>query len=149
MFAIEVPLGYAMPTELLTVIEQPSTRLTIAFVDDNLGVLEAFSSALNAYGHEVISATSGRELFKLLGGRMPDILISDYRLTDGETGLDLIVAARRLFRDNLPAILITGDTEPELIRTMATQDVSVCHKPIKMSDLDIIIRETVERNINT
>lgn len=149
MFAIEVPLGYAMPTELLTVIEQPSMRLTIAVVDDNLSVLEAFFSAMNAYGHEVISATSGRELFKLLGSRMPDILISDYRLADGETGLDLIVAARRLFTDNLPAILITGDTDPELLQAMAKQDITVCHKPLKMSDLDIIIRETVERNLNT
>jgi DNA-binding NtrC family response regulator len=150
MFAIEVPLGHGIiSTEVLAVIEQSSTRLTIAFVDDNLGVLEAFSSALNAYGHEVISAASGRELFKLFGSSKPDILITDYRLADGETGLDLILAARRLFADNLPAILITGDTGPELLQTMATQDVTVCHKPIKMSSLDIIIREAVGRNINT
>jgi PAS domain S-box-containing protein len=149
MFAIEVPLGHVMSTEVLTVIEQPSTRLTIAFVDDNLGILEAFSLALNAFGHEVISATSGRGLFKLLGSRKPDILVTDYRLADGENGLDLIVEARNLFTDNLPAILITGDTDPELLQTMAAHDVTVCHKPLKMLALDMLVREVVARNAST
>lgn len=148
MFAIEVPLGHSIAAKASPTIKPSPVRLTIALVDDNVSVLEAFSLAIKTFGHEVISATSGRELFNLLGNRIPDILISDYRLADGEIGLDLIATARRLFMCNLPAILVTGDTDPELLRKMAKQDVTICHKPLRISALDMMIRKLVSQNLS-
>ncbi|MDP3334775.1 MAG: PAS domain S-box protein, partial [Methylococcaceae bacterium] len=149
MFAIEVPLGHTISVKELTVIRQPLVRQKIALVDDNVDILEAFSLALTAFGYEVVSATNRHDIFKLLGGSRPDILISDYRLADDENGLDLISAARRLFTDNLPAILITGDTDPVLLGTIVNQGVTVYHKPLKMLALDIIIQEVLAREVST
>lgn len=139
MFAIEIPLGRAIHVEKTPISKPPSMGLKIGFVDDNAGVLEAFTFALNSFGYEVIAATSGRELFEHLGNQKPDILISDYRLGVGENGLDLIATARARFGDDLPAILITGNTDPELLRAISTHRISVCHKPLKIAALEAVI----------
>jgi len=143
MFAIEIPQGQAIPAEETPISKPPSMRLKIGLVDDNAGVLEAFTFALNTFGHDVIAAMNGRELFERLGNQKPDILISDYRLAEGANGLELITASRAIFGNNLPAILITGDTDPELLCTMAKQGVTVCHKPLKIAALEVAIRELV------
>ncbi|MEO6030310.1 MAG: hybrid sensor histidine kinase/response regulator, partial [Burkholderiaceae bacterium] len=40
----------------------------------------------------------------------PDLLIVDFRLEDGRTGIDAIKALRARFGPALPAILVTGST---------------------------------------
>jgi CheY-like chemotaxis protein len=49
-------------------------------------------------------------------GRPPDIIISDYRLRDGRTGIDVIERIRRTFCTPIPAFLISGDTAPDRLR---------------------------------
>jgi PAS domain S-box-containing protein len=147
MFAIEIPQGKLVQVEAITKSMSPITGLRIALVDDNAGVLEAFTLALNIFGHQVVAAANGRALFELLGNQKPDILISDYRLSDGENGLDLIEAARAIYGDNLPAILATGDTDPELLRTISTNRISVCHKPLKIAALAAAILELMEPKV--
>jgi CheY-like chemotaxis protein len=147
MFAIEIPQGKMIPVEETPIAKPPSISLKIGLVDDNASVLEAFTFALNSFGYEVIAATSGKELFEQLGNQKLDILISDYRLADSKNGLDLVAEARRLFTYNLPAIIITGDTDPELLSTMAKHGVTVCHKPLKIAALEAVIRELVKPKV--
>lgn len=144
MFAIEIPQGQAIPVEETPISKPPLMGLKIGLVDDNAGVLEAFTFALNSFGYEVIAATSGKELFEQLGNKKPDILISDYRLAEGMNGLDLVAAARGLFTGKLPAILITGDTDPEVLCSMAKHGVTVCHKPLKIAALEAVILELMK-----
>lgn len=147
MFAIEIPQGQMIPVEETPITKPPLTGLKIALVDDNAGVLEAFTFALNSFGYEVIAATREKELFEQLGNQKPDILISDYRLSEGMNGLDLVAAVRGLFTGKLPAILITGDTDPEVLSTMAKHGVTVCHKPLKIAALEAVIRELVKPKV--
>jgi FixJ family two-component response regulator len=35
----------------------------------------------------------------------------------------------------VPAILVTGDTDPKLVRSMADRGIVVLHKPVDMEDL--------------
>ena len=107
-------------------------------------VLEATSFALTAMGHQVIAAESELDLLKNIGYHEPDILISDYRLADNKTGLDLILKARKVFGEDLPAILITGDTDPKLIKLFAKHKIKVCYKPLKIDVLNNLISEVLE-----
>lgn len=109
--------------------------LRVALVEDNTMVREAFAHALEAAGHQVIAAASGTALLARLDGVPPDILVSDYRLGLGETGFDVIAAARAEAKTDLPAILITGDTDPQLLRRMADQGIVVLHKPMALETL--------------
>ena len=98
-------------------------------------VLHALELALAGLGHEVIAAASGKELMQGLGNGAPDIVVADYRLAAEETGYDVIGAVRAAFRADLPAVLITGDTDPKLLRSMADRGVVVQHKPLKIDAL--------------
>lgn len=142
MFAIEVPV--AQPREfLLPVVARLSVprRLSIALVEDNDAVRQALVAALEGAGHHVVSATSGSELRVKLGKEVPGILVSDYRLCHDETGLDVIAAARAIFGDDIPAILLTGDTDPSLVRNMADRGIVVLHKPVELEDLEACLED--------
>ena len=143
MFAIEIPRGDISLISSSSEQGAVAGRWRIALVDDNPMVLEATLFALTTMGHEVIAGDSELAIFKSLGHQIPDIVISDYRLADHRTGLDLISKARALFGKDLPAILITGDTDPKLIKLFADRKIMVCYKPLKMEALRNLIDEVM------
>lgn len=145
MFAIEVPHGRASrPFTAVAPLAAPRA-LRIALVEDNPLVLQALTLALKREGHEVVAATGGRLLLEQMGERRPDIVISDYRLPQKETGFEVIKDVRELFGDALPALIITGDTDPALVRSMADRGIAVLYKPLQMDALQIFIRDAAER----
>ena len=133
MFAVELPPGHAVAA--VAEPAAPGRALRIALVEDNPAVLEALAYSLQALGHEVIAAVRGAALFTHLDGHAPDLVISDYRLADRETGLDVIRAARGAFGAELPAIIITGDTDPKLMRTIGAAGIELQHKPLALDAL--------------
>ena len=143
MFAVELPPGQplAPPTPPLTAPPATQSRI-VALVDDNTPVRLALVRALEAMGHVVFATASGAELLRHLGEQTPDVVISDYRLSAGETGFDVINAVRAVFGAELPAGIITGDTNPALMRSMTKRGVTVHYKPLKIDALERLIRET-------
>jgi CheY-like chemotaxis protein len=85
----------------------------------------------------VVAATSGPKALRQLASctRPPDVLICDYRLRDGETGITATAAIRNEFNTDIPALLITGDTNPEEIRAIAASGLAVLHKPLREEEL--------------
>jgi CheY-like chemotaxis protein len=61
---------------------------------------------------------------------MPDLIISDYRLTDGHTGIEAIQRLRSAFHAPIPAFLITGDIAPERLREASANGFHLLHKPV-------------------
>lgn len=133
MFALELPLGEQSP--IVQPAKQEIPRRHIAVVDDNLLVLNAMVEALMRLGHHITAASSGQELLEKLGEQAPDIVVSDFRLAKGQSGFDVIEDARAHFGEELPALLVTGDTDPNLIRSMADRGIIVQHKPLKIDTL--------------
>jgi CheY-like chemotaxis protein len=137
MFAVELPPGTT--ARRLAGARVKARALRIALVEDNPRVRQALVYALSGNGHELVAAGTGQELLSELAGHAPDILISDYRLGDGETGFDVVTAVRAAFGDTLPALLITGDTDPKLMRSMASRGIVVQHKPLDIEALQACI----------
>ncbi len=136
MFAVEVPHAERQEIPPPVVPQERDYRpLRIALVEDNDAVRLAIVLALRGIGHQVVAAATGRELRAKLGTVVPDILVSDYRLPKGETGLDVISAMRTVFGTDLPAVLITGDTDPGLLRSMADRGIAIQHKPVDLETL--------------
>lgn len=146
MFAVELPAGHAVEPTAAATVEPDARVLRIGLVEDNQRVLEALVVALELTGHQVVSATSGEALLEQLGGQMPDIIISDYRLAAAETGFDVIAAVRNAHGEELPAILITGDTDPSLVRSMADRGIAVHYKPLQIEALQSFIMHAMERS---
>jgi len=145
MFAIELPQGCSAEPENVQPDNSLPRALRIGLVEDNPSVLRALVLALESTGNAVLAATTARELLKRLGALRPDIVISDYRLNGTETGFDVIEKARMRFGPDLPAVLITGDTDPALIRSMVDRGIAVHYKPVKIEVLRAFIKQATER----
>jgi two-component system, sensor histidine kinase len=72
------------------------------------------------------------------------LIVSDYRLRDAENGIATIERLRSGFNNDIPAILITGDTAPDRIRDAVASDCFRMHKPVSNSRLRAAINNLVE-----
>ena len=109
----------------------------IVVIDDEKFILDATRVVLERQGAFVLAASSGAEALRQLGHsrRIPDALVCDYRLRAGETGVQVIEAIREEFNEEIPAMLITGDTAPDRLRELHAIGLTVLHKPIQEKDL--------------
>lgn len=102
-------------------------------VDDDIPVLEGSREMLIEWGLEVIDAESIAQAVEKLdhAGCVPDVILADLRLRKNETGLQAVKEIRKAVAAPVPAIIITGDTDPERIRQAADSDCTLMHKPVK------------------
>jgi CheY-like chemotaxis protein len=147
MFSVELPLAPAAGRATATNAARSAApregfagRL-VAVVDDEEMILSATRSLLEQWQCKVVTAASARQAIEQLStsSRPPDAIVCDYRLADGENGLAAIDALRSEFNEDIPALLITGDTGPERLREIEASGLSVLHKPVK----DTALREAL------
>lgn len=104
----------------------------IALLVENDGDLRrAMGLLLDKWGMSVIDATSGEEALALLDeiGILPDLMLVDYQLGDGMTGVDFIRAIRAEHGD-LPARIITANRSSQLREECARAEIEILMKPI-------------------
>ncbi len=109
----------------------------VLVIDDERDVLQATALLLGQWGCAVLTAESGEQAQALLRreGLVPDVILSDLRLRDNETGIDAIAAIRAALRQPVPAVLLTGDTAPERIRLARESGHRLLHKPLQPARL--------------
>ena len=115
----------------------------VAVIDDEELILGATRTLLEQWECRVVTAVSGASAMEQLvtSTRAPDAIICDYRLRGGENGLAVIEALRAEFNEDIPALLITGDTGPERLREIQASGLSVLHKPVQ----DEVLRDALAR----
>lgn len=148
-FAVEVPLhawaadeddarrppGVAEPVSSYGV--QADSRLNgarVLLVEDDALVRASTEGMLASWGCTVQVAVSRREGAERCAEGTFDLLVCDYRLPDG-SGLDMIAEAEALCRRRVPAILISGDTGPEVLQRVAAGGHRLLHKPVRPAKL--------------
>ena len=75
----------------------------------------------------------------------PDLIVCDYRLRGEENGVDVIRQLRAEYNDDVPAILITGDTGSERLREVQQSGFLVLHKPVATGKLRATIGNLLRR----
>ncbi len=145
MFAIALPPGRACDVVGQVLVPPRLRPSRIGLVDDNAMLLESLVFALEDAKYEVVAATNAKDLLERLDDQAPDIVISDYRLGAGETGIDVIDATRRAFGADLPCLIITADTGPALSVAMAKRNIAVLYKPLDVAVFLAFVREATER----
>ena len=69
----------------------------------------------------------------------PDLLIVDYRLENGMSGVDAIVAVRDRFGSSVPAIVVTGSTMTGHEQEALDHDFHLLIKPVVPNKLRAMI----------
>jgi len=86
-----------------------STRVLV--VEDEADLVATYERLLRRHGYRVVSAGSREAALAALKAELPDLLISDLRLPDGD-GLDVVRAARALPTPTL-VIVVSGVASSE------------------------------------
>ncbi|MDO7843911.1 hybrid sensor histidine kinase/response regulator [Sphingomonas immobilis] len=143
-FGVCVPVGVAKPRVARPAVQVRSGRLddqTVLVIDNEASILEGMSALLQGWGCTVHNARDeAQSIAATRGGtRAPDIVIADYHLDDGQTGVDAIRAVRTAIGANVPAIVITADRTPELRELVAAAGFHILQKPVKPAQLRALI----------
>lgn len=120
----------------------------IVVIDDEGSIVEGMRVLLNSWGAEVIGSTSGSDVVERVHqiGRLPDLIIADYRLGDGFTGTTVVEKLRTELDPEIPAILVTGSTTPERIEEAKMHGFHLLLKPVLPAKLRTLINFKLMRN---
>ncbi len=146
-FSVTVPRGVALPEAKRDELAKPASAQSalegamVALIDDDVPILEATATLLEMWGMDMAAGTNAEEIRQDLVtlGRRPDVILSDYRLSDGRNGIEAIEALRLAFGADIPAALITGDTAPETIQIIGRSGLPVMHKPLRPAKLRALL----------
>jgi two-component system CheB/CheR fusion protein len=150
VFAIDVPLqigaavarqenilfGNAVPEDTVR------RRGAVLVVEDDPQMCEMLEALLQAEGHYVVTAPDGAAAVDLVarGTVRPDVILTDYNLSDGMDGLEVSAKLREKLERHIPVIVLTGDISTDVLRKVANHDCIQLNKPVKLTDLSQAIQ---------
>jgi CheY-like chemotaxis protein len=130
------------------VLPEPINGKLIVVVDDDPLVLDSTCGLLRSWGCTVVTGDSGRSALAALlkHQRSPDLIISDFRLSSGETGIGAIAQLRTAFTDAIPALLVSGDTGSEPLHDARSSGFLLIHKPVDPMRLRAALNRGLKKN---
>jgi signal transduction histidine kinase len=147
-FSVSVPLAEPPLVESeraapAFTVADPARGKRVLVIDDDMLVLDGMRGILQSWGCQVETAVSGTAAIARLKktGERPDLIISDSRLTDGQSGIEAIERLRAALGARIPAFIITGDTAPERLREASAGGFLLLHKPVS----PMALRTTLNR----
>ena len=138
VFRVVVPAGDASaidtPTsEADTLPPRKLGVVTVLLIDDELAIRDATRELLRPLHVDVLTAGTIAEAVELAGEARDrlDLILSDWRLRGQENGVEAVRAVRAVAGEATPAMLITGDTSPELLKLAHESGLVILHKPLQ------------------
>lgn len=140
----------AAPDIAMTPVAAPKPEIQglegvhVLVIEDDSLARDAIEALLMVWGcHVHAMQTVIQAQNAMHGGLMPDVIVSDYRLGNGDNGLHAIAALRTLAGRNIPACLMSGDTDGELMQAARQADLTLLHKPVRPAKLRALLRRLV------
>jgi two-component system CheB/CheR fusion protein len=113
-----------------------SSGSTILVVEDDPAVRELLQQLLDDEGHRTLVAADGRKALELAAqGAVPSLVIADYNLPNGLNGLEVIANLRKQLRQEIPAMVLTGDISTGTLREIAGHGCVHLNKPVRAREL--------------
>jgi two-component system, sensor histidine kinase len=120
----------------------PSRRTRVLLVEDDAAVRDATRLLLRTENYEVTAVTSLAEALSAADGADSlDVVITDYHLGQGETGMQVIEGLRARLGESLKAVLVTGDTSSAMHELPRHSFTRLASKPMQADALLELLRE--------
>lgn len=109
----------------------------ILLVEDDALVRDSYARLLQLWGCDARVHANADAVFAALGhdGWRPHLIVTDHRLGGALNGRQLIDALRHRWGTDLPAVIMTGDTEDADLRQTRINQLRVLYKPVKPAEL--------------
>ena len=115
----------------------------VLIVDDERAVADATCLLLELEGYEVSVASSEREALKRVSASSPDLIVSDFHLRGGETGVGVVTSVRNRVGHAIPVVFVTGDTAKAALADSKIDNAVLLNKPVRADDLIAAVREGI------
>jgi two-component system, sensor histidine kinase len=127
----------------------PADRLVgcnVLLAENDRAVLAATASLLEGWGCNVRLCVNSEEAQEMVAGSwVPDIVLADQHLDDGDRGTELIGLMRARISPQLPALLVTADPSPQLADRARAADFELMQKPVRPAALRALMTHLVDR----
>lgn len=151
VFSITAPLA-THPPSAVSVAESPRNTFDLSgkkilCIDDDKVQLKALKVVMDQWDTSSITALSADEAITKIRQKnfVPDIIVADYRLRNNCTGASAIRDVADEVQKDIPAIILTGDTEPGRIAEATASGYVLVHKPVSADTLKRKFHETLEK----
>jgi signal transduction histidine kinase/CheY-like chemotaxis protein len=132
-FSIQPGDAEKMSQPLVTYPSKHDLRgLTVALVEDNRDIRQMVAKLMKQWGCEVHDGELPYEVLNAmaLADVRPDILLCDYRLSQGLTAIDGIQLLHKLWDRKIPTVVLTGETAPQTLQEIQASGALLLNKPI-------------------
>jgi len=149
VFTISVP--YVASGVIETLVAQDyfedvhGTRVVI--IDDEAMVRLGMRNVLEGWGCEVIEAESAEHALDMLQHDCAiDIILTDYRLRENKNGIEAIHSIHDFCGKAIPAIILTGETDPKRLTEAKLWGGKILYKPVSSAKLRSLISYLLNQN---
>jgi two-component system CheB/CheR fusion protein len=145
-FSVEVPRGLVNdrpPTVAAATVPISAPRLRrikVLHIEDDPGVARSMALLLRLEGYEVVGAASRDEALQHVEvhGVRPDLILSDFQLPMGYTGVEIVAEIAALLNGKPPTIMLTGDIADGHVESARAIADRILTKPV---DINVLLRE--------
>ena len=148
VFRLEIPVY----TGVIAAVNLPdSSKISLIgkkalVLDDDPLALQSMGSLLQSWGMACELASAVDEAVGKSKHCRPDIIITDYRLSEERTGAQAIALISLELGEQVPALIVTGDTSPQRLREASASGVPLLHKPANPDDVRRLISQALAQN---
>jgi CheY-like chemotaxis protein/anti-sigma regulatory factor (Ser/Thr protein kinase) len=149
VFTLELPQGRARPAADAPMRASAPLGLTldrrlVVMIEDDPAVKSGLEVLLKSWGASVIAFDSLQACQQWAHAAepsmlKPDLIIADYRLESGHTGVEAIRSLRGMLSQPIPAIVVTGSVLSSHDREAAEHDFHLLLKPVVPGKLRAMI----------
>ncbi len=109
----------------------------IILIEDDVNVANAWGLLLEAEGYRVAMAASAKEARAVINhlDEAPVLVISDFHLLDGSTGVEAVTEIRDHYGLNIPAFIVSGDTSKVVKDARPVDNSTLMSKPVNTGRL--------------
>lgn len=113
-----------------TVYRMPLRDLRVLLIEDNVDVLQATADMLQSWGCSVQAHSHNPE-----NADTCDLIIADFDIGGGVTGLECILSVREKLGVEVPAIIMTGHGESRITDLVNDPEIPILKKPVSPAEL--------------
>ncbi len=151
VFRIRLPLAHAgAGRDVFELPEGPRleegllTGLRVLVIEDDAMARQGMAQLLGSWGCDCQAVEHTSDALELVSSWPAELLISDYRLRENQTGAQAISRIREALGMQIPALIITGDTAPKRLREAHRSGVRLLHKPVTPAQLYGVLVKILE-----
>jgi CheY-like chemotaxis protein len=151
LFWIEMPRGEPVPAPAATPVPaRPAGALAgvrVLCIDNDPAALRALATLLDTWGCDTLPAQGVEQLVagRRLQAWRPDLVVVDYHLEGGATGLEVVRHLRAVEAIHAPVLVVSADASDAVRREAEALDCVFLRKPLK----PLAVRSALARLLET